>query len=84
MSASVGDEATVIARAAAVISALLVLGAGIAASFDLFQVSGLALLAALAASIASVAGRPGRGVRWMAPSIIGIAMVTVIAAGSTH
>ena len=81
MSDSTGREQTLIARTAAVISAILVLGAGVAASLSLFQASGLALLAALATSIASVAGRPGRGARWVAPSIIGVALVTVIAAG---
>ena len=81
MSDSTRNEATIVARAAAVMSAILVLIAGIAASIGLFQASGLALLAALAASIASVAGHPGRGARGVAPSIIGLAIVTVIVGG---
>ena len=81
MSDSAQDEATMIARMAAVISAILVLVAGVAASVGLFQASAVALLAGLATSIASVVGRPGRGARFVAPSIIGVAMVTVIVAG---
>jgi hypothetical protein len=70
-------EATTIARAAAVIAAILVATAGVFAFFGLLQPGGLALLAALAASIASVAGRPSRGHRWVAPAAIGAMLITL-------
>jgi hypothetical protein len=64
-----------------VIAAVLVMVGGVFAFEGTLQVSGLALFAALAASIASVAGHRVRGVRWMAPTVVGAAMVTVIVAG---
>ena len=73
-------EATAISRATAAISAILVLVAGAFAAVGMLQVSGVALLGALAMSIASVAGRPSRGYRWVGPTIVGMAMLTVIIA----
>jgi len=72
------DEATAIARGTAVAAVILVVVAGVAAFFGLLQVSGLALFAAFVSSIASVAGRPTRGARWVGPTIIAVALVTVV------
>ncbi len=75
------NEATAIARGTAVAAVILVVVAGIAAFFGILQVSGLALFAAFVSSIASVAGRPSRGARWVGPTVIAVALLTVIVAG---
>jgi hypothetical protein len=75
------DEATAIARGTAVAAVILVVIAGASAFVGLLQISGLALFAAFVSSIASVAGRPTRGARWVGPTVIAVALLTVILAG---